>query len=342
MSKSLDKIYAMAVPLPITAEAHEQAEQFAAKQPSVAKARQVYANTLAVWAMNDYCQMLEIATDLVSSDSWNPAVQLMADVADLVLPGMGRLECRPTYAPSTTCAVPPETWALRVGYSVVELSEDLQTARLLGFTSNVTNETLALSDLKPPEELIDHLHSLTPVPASLQTEANRSPLATLSHWFDSIVDASDNGWQTLEELLGTVSLTPAFSHRGPDPQSSEFDHQRPLSSQLTEETGASVHRGKLLNLAVRLGMQRVLLLIRLQSQTMDEIHISVQAYPVDQPCLPPDLELLIIDGSGEVFMQAQARQADNYIQLQFTGKLGEPFTTQLKLEDIYHSEQFIV
>jgi hypothetical protein len=111
---------------------------------------------------------------------------------------------------------------------------------------------------------------------------------------------------------------------------------------LTEESGASVHRGKLLNLAVSLGTQRVLLLIRLKSQSIDEIHISAQVYPVGQPCLPPDLELLIMDGSGEVFMQAQARQADNYIQLQFTGKPGEPFTTQIKLEDIYHSEQFIV
>lgn len=329
MNKQLDQIYAAAVPLPIPTEAHQTAEQFAAHQPSPEKARQVYSNTLAVWVMNDYFHMLGIATDLASSDSWNPAVQLMADVADLVLPGLGRLECRPTLSHATVCDTPPETWTLRVGYSVVALSEDLQTARLLGFAPTVTDEILALETLSPPEDLIDHLHALQQ-PETV-TETVR-PVATLSQWFDNIVNTGwvDAGWQTIEELLATATLTPEFSMRSN------------VLNTLTDVPETGLRKGKLIDLSLRLGSEQVLLLIRLQSQTIDEIHIGVQVYPVNRPYLPANLELLILDASGEMFMQAQARQADNYIQLQFSGKPGEPFTTQTKLESICHSEQFVV
>ncbi|MBE9068306.1 DUF1822 family protein [Leptolyngbya cf. ectocarpi LEGE 11479] len=333
MSKPLDQIYAAAVPLPIPHEARQTAEQFAANQSSPEKARQVYRNTLAVWVMNDYFHMLGIATDLASSDSWNPAVQLMADVADLVLPSLGRLECRPVLANATVCDIPPEIWTLRVGYSVVALSEDLQTARILGFISTVTDETLVLQQLSPPEALIDHLHALRQpqaVPETVQQTAQ--PVATLSQWFDNIVNTGwvDAGWQTIEDLLATATLTPQFSMRS-----------KALNT-LTDGPDAGLRKGKLINLSLRLGSEQVLLLIRLQSQAIDQIHIGVQVYPVNRPYLPANLELLILDESGEVFMQAQARQADNYIQLQFSGTPGEPFTTQTKLENICHAEQFVV
>lgn len=329
MSKPLDQIYAAAVPLPIPNEARQMAEHFAANQPSPEKARQVYINTLAVWVMNDYFHMLGITTDLASSDSWNPAVQLTANVADLVLPGLGRLECRPVLARATACNTPPETWTLRVGYSVVALSEDSQTAQVLGFIPTVTDETLALQQLSPPEALIDHLHALQQPQAVPETV---QPIATLTQWFDNIVNASwvDTGWQTLEDLLATATLTPEFSMRSK------------VLNTLADVPNTGLRKGKLIDLSLRLGAEQVLLLIRLQSQSIDQIHIGVQVYPVNRPYLPANLELLIVDESGEVFMQAQARQADNYIQLQFSGTPGEPFTTQTKLENICHSERFVV
>lgn len=329
MNQPFDKSCEFAVPLPIPAAARNIANHFAAAQPTEAKAHQVRRNTLAVWVMNDYCQLLGIATDLAQSDSWNGNMQLMADVADLVLPGIGRLECRPMAAADPHCWVPPETWALRIGYGVVELSEDLQTARLLGFTPSVETETLEVQALRSPEALIDHVHSLMRSPMD---EALESTAATLSQWFDRVFEADwvATGWQTLGALVDTTELTPAFNVRS---------H---LLNQLDVESGIGIRKGKLINLSLRIGTEQVLLLIRLQSQAADTIHINVQVYPVSRPCLPPDLELRILEASGEVFMQAQARQADNYIQLQFSGKPGEPFSTQIKLEDIYHLEQFIV
>lgn len=313
-----------AVPLPIPTAARQVAEQFAAAQPTAAKADQVRRNTLAVWVMNDYCQLLGIATDLAQGDSWNGHIRLMANVADLVLPGIGRLECRPVTATDDYCWVPPETWALRLGYGVVELSDDLQTARLLGFTPTVETEMLAVDTLSKPEALIDHVHGLVEKPVDTA--------ATLSQWFDRVFESDwvATGWQTLETLVGTTELTPAFNVRSN------------LLNQLDVESGIGIRKGKLINLSLRIGTEQILLLIRLQSQAPDAIHINVQVYPVSRPCLPPNLELRILEASGEVFMQAQARQADNYIQLQFSGKPGEPFATQIKLEDIYHLERFVV
>lgn len=338
MSKRLDNIFDQAVPLPIPEVARQTAAQFAAEQPSTAKANQVHSNTLAVWVMNDYFKMIGFPTDLEHSDSWNPTVRLMADVADLVLPGVGRIECRPTATLASVCAVPPETWTLRVGYGVVELSEDLQTARLLGFTTTVVDEMLAIEDLSSPEALIDHLQLLrqsqsVAIKASVEkATVEKASNTSLSQWFDRIFEPNwlEAGWQTMDTLLNTVNLTPAFNLRS---------H---VISQLDRESGTDIRKGKMINLALRLGFEQVLLLIHLQSQSLDEIHISVQVYPVSQPCLPQNLELLILEASGEVFMQAQARKADNYIQLQFNGKPGEPFKTQIKLEDIYHIEQFVV
>ena len=325
MSNPLDSIYAWAVPLPIPATARQTAQRFAAEQPSVEKARQVHNNTLSVWAMHAYCQMLGIRTDLANSDSWNPTVRLMADVADLVIPGVGRLECRPVATDTKVCSVPPEVWALRVGYGVIELSEDSQTARLLGFSPTVSGETLALQDLSSPEDLIDHLYALKhPQP----TMDMPNSTAHLSQWFNQKVEA---GWQTIETLLASTALVPAFSFRTSGLRKA------------SEVTETSIRRGKLVNLSVRLGSEQVVMLVNLHADEIsNKIDICVQLHPVNQTYLPANLELLILESSGEVFMQAQARWADNYIQLQFIGEPGEHFTAQIKLGDIYHSEQFIV
>ncbi|MBT9313665.1 DUF1822 family protein [Leptothoe kymatousa] len=332
MRQDFDISYDVAVPLPIPKAARQMADKFAAEQPSMEKANQVRHNTLAVWVMHDYCNILGIETDLKNSDSWNKTTRLMANVADLVLPGIGRLECRPVLANATHCSFPAETWTLRIGYGVVELSDNFQTARLLGFVPVVEKETLALRELSTPEAMIDHLHRCNQSETVTVGERLSEVMAPLSQWFDKIFEPGwiEAGWQTVDMLFETTQLTPAFTVRNS------------LFRQLKQEPEIGVRKGKLIDLSLRLGREQLLLLIQLQSKTVDEIHIGVQVYPVSRPYLPPNLELRILEMSGQVFMQAQARQADNYIQLQFIGQPGEPVTTQLNLEGIEHSEQLIV
>jgi hypothetical protein len=81
--------------MPITQAAQQIARQFAIEQPTEEKALQVYLNTLAVYAVNNYLRIMDISTDLKGGDSWNPVIRFACDVADLWVTGVGRLECRP-------------------------------------------------------------------------------------------------------------------------------------------------------------------------------------------------------------------------------------------------------
>ncbi len=64
MSNSTYQLDDFALKLPISQIARITAQQFANQQPNPEKAEQVRLNTLAVWVVNDYLQMMDIATDL--------------------------------------------------------------------------------------------------------------------------------------------------------------------------------------------------------------------------------------------------------------------------------------
>ncbi|NEQ85170.1 MAG: DUF1822 family protein, partial [Moorea sp. SIO2I5] len=89
-------------------KAHRFASKFAAEQATTTKSKQVYLNTLAVYAVHRYLKYLGIDTDLNESDCWNPILRHQWNVADLVVPGIGTLECRPVLPGETTVSLPPE------------------------------------------------------------------------------------------------------------------------------------------------------------------------------------------------------------------------------------------
>jgi len=195
-----------ALPLPITRRAIALAEQFAHRHP-VGKATQVRLNTLAVCVINDYLQMMGIATDPAAGDSWNPVSQLGADVADLEVVGVGKLECRPLLVNGETgdiCNVPPEVWEDRIGYVVVQIDEAAQVASLLGFTERAMEE-LPLSELRSPEALLDHLDRLLHPVGAIAA----SRVANLSQWLQNTFEV---GWQTVDSLLNPPNL--AYGFRG--------------------------------------------------------------------------------------------------------------------------------
>lgn len=327
--------------LPITESARTTAQTFAQAQPTPAKARQVLRNSLAVWVMNDYCQMMGLPTDLEQSDSWNPLTQMMANVADLTLPGIGQLECRPVRVDADRCLVPPEVWDLRVGYVVVALDEPLQTAQLRGFTPTVTEEDLPLSKLQPVEYLFDHVDALRQAIATSPATNLAGGVAIameavvhLSQWLEDIFDA---GWQTVETLLNADNITPAMSFRGTDIRENIEPEPSP------DNAAGKIRRAKLIDLAVRLGAQQVVLLVELQPESPTKTHIGLQVHPADgQPFLPSELELFVLEPSEAIFMQAQSRQADNYIQLQFSGEPGEHFKVRIILGNAQYLEEFII
>ncbi|NEQ27775.1 MAG: DUF1822 family protein [Microcoleus sp. SIO2G3] len=302
MTYSTDELE-FALPLPIPQAAFSVADRFAARLPD-SKVVQVRLNTIAVCVVENYLQLMGIATDRAASDSWNPIMQLSADIADLQIVNVGRLECRPLLPNTQTCYIPPEVWEDRIGYVAVQVDEAQQQANLLGFVPTASAEELPLSQLQPIESLLDHLDRLLH-PASAIT--------VLSQWLQGAIEA---GWQTVESLLNPPQLSPAF--RG-------------------DQAAAGIERGKL----IAIGDRAIALTIEL-TLTPTEIEILLQVHPLDAPTLPPQLQLTILDDEETVFLEARSRQADDYLQLRFSGSAGERFSVQLAIDQISVTEEFMI
>jgi hypothetical protein len=324
----------LTITLPITPSAHQQARAFAQEQPTTAKAQQVYLNTLAVLVVRDYLNLLDVPTDLEASDCWNPVGRLCADVADLVLPGWGRLECRPVHLGDLLCPVPPDAWSDRRGYLVVQIDQTSHQGTVLGFASSATS-ALPIQQLQPLDALLMALHAAP--------EASQAPVASsvsgtipwvanaavhLSQWFEQAFDAS---WQEVTAVLAPPQVGLAFR------SSATRELPETPSGNATDE----VRRAKLVDLGMQLGNSAIALMITLTPGVGNQVGIHLQVHPVGSKYLPPNLRLMIQDQAGET-TQIQARSADNYIQLRFSGAIEELFSVTIALGEVSVTEQFVI
>jgi Protein of unknown function (DUF1822) len=325
MVANFQDIENIAIPLPITLENRAIARGFAGQQADQAKAKQVLYNTLAVLTVNSYLEMLGVATDLSNSDSWNPVMRACDNVADLDILDLGKLECRPLQSSDTSCHIPMEVWDLRLGYVMVKIDDSLKKALLLGFMPQVASEEIAIADLQPMEALIDRLHDMRVLTAD-------SAVINLGQWLDNIFTP---GWSIVESLLNPEQLIPALRFRNIESFDSNSEQ-----SESTNETN-NVQRAKLINLGIQLKNRPVVLLVDITPEVNDNIAVTLQVHPSSNDTyLPETLTLRVIESSGQVFMEAQARSRDNFIQLQFSGESKELFTVQIALDDAELTEQF--
>ncbi|MFM2311216.1 MAG: hypothetical protein RLZZ04_492 [Cyanobacteriota bacterium] len=315
----------IAIPLPITSENRAIACNFARQQATQQKAKQVLYNTLAVLTVKNYLEMLGVATDLSNSDSWNPVMRACDNVADLNVLDLGSLECRPLQSLDISCHIPMEVWDLRLGYVMVKIDDSLKKAELLGFMAQVASEEIAIADLQPMEALIDRLHDL-------RTLIANSSVINLGQWLDNIFTA---GWSTVESLLNPEQLIPAWGFR--NAESANSNSEQPKSTNETNNT----RRAKLINLGIQLKDRPVVLLVDITPEVNGNIAVTLQVHPsFNDAYVPETLILRVIESSGQVFMEAQARSRDNFIQLQFSGESKELFTVQIVLDDAELLEQF--
>lgn len=331
-----------AIPLLIPSKARDLAQEFARQQPTRDQAKQVYLNTLAVCLVNNYLRIMGIPTDLNAGDSWNPAVRLFANVADLTVVGRGRLECRPVLpGKASVCHVPAEVHTDRIAYVVVELDLKHQQANLLGFVPTVEREVLPLKQLRSPDELLEHL--LSPQPQTVN----------LRQWLQQTIDA---GWQTVESLLHPPQLSPVrgtgeATIESPDSINSVIRLLHPdqpeeirtqaagiladigkghpdaifaltqlLDKAETEETRwqAALSLAKLdpdhpeggvkMAKAITLAAEQVVLLVAIMPKADNRIGVWLQVQPLTPNTkLPPGLKLSVLSGSGQTRLQVEAR-----------------------------------
>jgi hypothetical protein len=291
--------------LPLSFEAHSLAQKYSERQSKPQKSQQVYLNTLAVYAVDFYLRCMEFETDWPASDSQNPLMLKLLDVADLDIKGIGKIECRPVLPNAEFCAIPPDVWQDRIGYVAVQLSESLQEATILGFTKTAASE-IPLKSLQPLDDLLDYLNRLQ----------QQKPVA-LRNWFE---DVFSEGWQAIEEILPPEKFEQAFSFRS---------------------TNIAITRGQQIDLGMQLANKSVALIVTLPPEEESEVEIKVQVHPVGgESNLPEGLNLKIMDESGETVLATISRQSDSFIQLEFSAESGEEFGVAVSLGEAKISQYF--
>ncbi|AFZ02446.1 DUF1822 family protein [Calothrix sp. PCC 6303] len=307
-----------ALSLPIVQAARTYAQQFAQQQNSPEKSQQVRLNTLAVWVVRDYLQMMDIPTDLVNSQSWNSMMRMIADIADLELPGIGCLECRPVQSQQTECYVPPETWENRVGYVIVEIDDAQLTAKILGFVPQVKDEYLCLNQILPIEDLFEHLELLKVARLGIVTN--------LSQWFHGIFEI---GWQTWENLWNQPDLLTNLGFRN-----SGISAEQRKSLSITQ-------RAKLINLGTNIIPINLVLVVEICPQSGERTHIQIQLYSISR-VLPSGLKLAVLDDCETIFLEVEVESSKNQMQLQFNGEAGEHFSLKIELNNYQITEKFVI
>jgi Protein of unknown function (DUF1822) len=328
--------------VPLSFEAHALAEQFRRQQSSPQKAKQVYLNTLAVYAVDFYLRCLGIKTEADKSDSRNPLCLKFMNVADLWVKSIGRLECCPILPGSTVMQIPAEVRANRVGYVAVQLEQSLKQATLMGFTATAVPE-LSLSQLKTLAEFPEYLHQLQQfrIPVNLRRWLDSieeglpkigEPSSSNEAAVQSIGDSMEEGWQKLEALFSSEELTTALRMRNPEERAPEFRLRRSL-----------IERGKKICLATQVTHQTIILVVNLNPQSEEDINIIVEIHPISgQLYLPVTLQVKIIDEQQKAVMQATASNTNQNIRFDFNALLGEHFSVEMTLGETSVIEDFVI
>ncbi|NEQ55635.1 MAG: DUF1822 family protein, partial [Leptolyngbya sp. SIO3F4] len=260
----------------LTLEPHHQAEQFRKHQTSPQKAKQVYLNTLAIYATRFYLECLGYEPDLAASDGLNPVQQMLLGTSALAVRDYGQLECLPVVGEATEVAIATELHQDRIGYVAVHLDDSLRTATLLGFVAEAADR-VSLNQLQSMDNLSG---LLTP---SLGQQVSEQ-ITQLNDWLQNL---ADEAWQTLDSFVNPATLA--------------------FRNQTTESTDNIIARRK----RISLNEYDLTLAVGLLPLSDSQTEIQVQVYATEvQAYLPPQLKLSVLDTDNQEVMQAEARATE--------------------------------
>lgn len=454
----MDTIQTNSLTMALSRDNHEIARKFSVQQDTIEKGEQVYLNTLAILGVRSFLDWLGIETDLNAGDSWHSVVRCFQDVADLVIPNVGKLECRPVLPGQTVISLPAEVTENRIAYIAVQFQEQLNEVQFLGFypaiDPQLPPEIIEIASFQPIETLIDYIDRLESAQFFLQSDEEVAiqvrerlvdqPISEIAAQLERIYrtyNKDERRYAGGELLANYVPAKPGFAFRGSAPivdreefddsqqtelqdlaeellekldeiwggddsdesvnpgtptnestdatgqipqpvmvppstttaglislnewlQKSESNSQynwQSLESFLSNQEGnlifrfASAPRSRTADTEsptlsaskvreISLAGYPVVLIVNCQKNA-EKTDILIRLYPLSaaQTYLPAGIKLIVIDSeSGEVFLEAQARSADNWIQLEFSGEAGEPFSVKVALEDAEITEHFAI
>jgi hypothetical protein len=347
----------------LASNAHDLAVRFRRQHRDSQKANQVYLNTLAVYAVNYYLQCLGIETDWESSQSWNPVIQALMNVADLKVSHRGTLECCPILAGERIGCIAPEAQTERIGFVLVQLNAALTEATLLGFCPHLNNGSPAVDQMRSLDDLPEYLHPRSDkVAAHLAVTSSQKPLVNLANWLQETFDC---GWQTVESLLqldpSALPLACGFrSFRGKSLADLDSGFETSLrsaaQSQLPEfeqfnESNEPINGVKVIHLLpivnhLSQAEQRestIALLVSLVATADDRRTILLQVHPTNhQPYLPQGLKLQILSENNNLLQEIRSDATNDYIQKRLIATIGERFNVRIELAGAAWMEQFVV
>jgi hypothetical protein len=302
--------------------AHEWAAKFAAGQTSIAKGRQIYLNTLAVCAVRQYLSCVcQLDLDLSHGDSWQVEMQSIMNVADLVIPHVGKIECLPVLPNINEILLSPETIDARIGYVIVQFSESLNSVEILGFIAKPDSGIISVDRLQSLDDLLDLIYS------------NR--INNLSEFLAGILGI---GWEPIDNLM-EIDVQNA-------PESREFALRNTIVGVPSNSSYDSIRgftAGKMINLQAKIANIPLLLLIGLNAESDGQVNVKIRLHSGDGvPVLPANIELALRSINDDLLSQVQYPKAMNFIQLQsFKLQPGTEFKIQVALGNDRFTESFI-
>ncbi|MEM9803856.1 MAG: DUF1822 family protein [Cyanobacteria bacterium P01_D01_bin.56] len=289
--------------LPLSFEAHSVADKYWRRQDIPERAKQVYVTELAVYAVDKMLQHSGIDTDWSASHSSDSLFLQFANVGDLVVTGVGKLECCPVLPGNESFEISSEAWEDRVGYVAVKLDQSLKQAKILGFVS-APAKVIDINQLSPLNELFPYLASFN------QSEVN------LIDWIRGTFDQS---WKTVEEVLSSEQHNEQY----------EFAFRK----------SSEISRGKIIDLGMQLGREPVALVVAVSSTPESNLDIWVRVCPIKKTYLTSGVKLIFTDDSNNIF-EVESRETDIYIQDEYEVEPGEQFSITVSLDNVSITTEF--
>ena len=135
---------------------------YASEQANLENGQKVFYNTMTVWAVNHLLGWMEFETILDKDDDGTLAIEAVLDLADLMLPGIGKIQCCRICEGETEISVPVQND--RIAYIFVQIPDSLDKVKLLGFfpAADIHGDTVEISvaDLQPFDNLSDYLEGI--------------------------------------------------------------------------------------------------------------------------------------------------------------------------------------
>jgi Protein of unknown function (DUF1822) len=274
--------------------------------------RQVYLNSLALYAADWYLQCLQFETRHADRADW--WIPYLTQSSPLEIVKIGKLECIPIVGDAVTATISPDLKDDRVGYIFVKLNDSLTSAEIMGFMPKYS-ENIRLDRLQSTDDLIDYL-------CDLESQPTSAPAIALRTWLDGIFDGI---WQEIDNLqLAPVYRTPAYR-----------SHRSLLAVKSTE-------RGREIALGDSPDSLSVIITIGYQQMDTENYDLYLQVYPEEsQKNLPVGMKFSAIDDLGNEIGSVETNAGDisGEIVLE-NGKPGEEFSIEIEFEGVKISESF--